>query len=567
MTDWDLTVDAVVVGSGAGALSGALAARARGLDVLVVEKSDFIGGSTGISGGMVWIPDNALMRADGVADSEADALAYFDAVVGDVGPASSIERRQAFIREGNRMIGLWQSLGIPLRRADGYPDYYSDEPGGSVRGRNLEVDLFDIDELGPWKSKIQAGMFAGLGLIGYSTELSKMMYFNRSVRALVVAARVQVRTWSAKVRKKPVVANGGSLVGRLLQSALGQGAQIWTESAVKELIVDDGAIVGLVVSKNGKDLRIGARHGVLLAAGGFSYNDDMRGRFGGDKATSSAFSMAAGGDTGEVLEMAMALGAATDLMDEAIWVPIMRMPDGSAPPRYKSRTVMAFGRARWRPGSILVDGSGRRYANESMSYRELGQLMYARDKQVKAIPSWLLFDDSFRRRCVFGPVPGRLPEQWIEDGYVKRSHSLAQLAADCGIDAEQLQSTVLQFNEFARTGIDADFHRGETAYDRYMGDPRTRPNNCLAPIARPPFYATAIYPGDVGTFGGLLTDEHARVLRDGGEPIPGLYAAGNITASVAGRGYFGAGGSIGPACAFGFIAMEHIADRAASERV
>jgi 3-oxosteroid 1-dehydrogenase len=561
MPDWDYTTDAVVVGSGGGGLCGALVARDRGLDVLVLEKAAHIGGSTGMSGGLVWIPNNPLMRAAGVSDSEEDALAYLDAVAGDAGPASSPERRRALVTEGPRLVAFLQGLGLPFRRADGYPDYHSDLPGGSQQGRNIETLIFDTHELGSWQEKIYAGMFAGIGLVGYGTELSDMLYYSRSLRAFLIAARVQGRSWAARLQGKALVANGGALAGRLLMQALGMGAEIWTESPLQGLVVEDGAIAGVVVRKDGHDLRVAARYGVLLAAGGFSRNDDMRARYGGDKATSSTQSMANAGDTGEVLTMAMALGAATDLMDEAIWVPVMRFPDGSAA-RYPARQMGAFSRSRWRAGSIIVDASGQRFANESMSYRELGQLMFARDREVKAIPSWLLFDDRFRRQCTYGARPGRMPEQWITDGFVVRAVNLDELAARCGIHADGLKSTIDKFNEYAGTGIDLDFRRGDSAYDRYMGDPRHRPNPCLAPLRQPPFYAVAVYPGDVGTFGGLVTDDRARVTREDGQPIPGLYATGNITAAVCGRGYLAAGGSIGPACTFGFVGMNDIADRA-----
>lgn len=566
MSGWDFTTDALVVGSGGAGLSAALAARSRNLDVLVLEKSPYVGGSTGMSGGLVWIANNPFMRDDAEPETPEKALAYVAAVAGDVSAASSVARRAALIAEGSRMIEMWQGLGIALRRADGYPDYHSDAPGGSKRGRNLEALLFDIHELGQWEGKVQAGMFAGLGLVGYGTELAQMLYYNQSAKALLTAARVQTRTWVTRWRKKALVANGGALVGRMLRAALDLGAQIWTDSSVVDLIVENGRVAGVVAQKDNRTYRIAARHGVLLAAGGFSRNDGMRAQYGGNMARSAAWSMAHLGDTGEILEMAVAIGAATDLMDEAIWVPVMRLPDGTVPP-YTAREMGAFSRARWRAGSILVDAAGQRFANESMSYRELGQMMFARNRETAAIPSWLIFDDRLRRRCLFGALPGRMPEQWIDSGFVTRRNTLHELAAACGIDADGLQSTVQRFNEFARTGIDADFHRGESAYDRYMGDPVRRANNCLATIARPPFYATAIYPGDVGTFGGLLTDEYSRSLDSSGRPIAGLYAAGNITAPVVGRGYLGAGGSIGPACTFGFIAMNHIADQAGAAGV
>ncbi|MFI5046314.1 MAG: FAD-dependent oxidoreductase [Acidimicrobiia bacterium] len=561
MPDWDVTTDAVVVGSGGGGLVAALVARTRGLDVLVVEKDALIGGSTAMSGGGVWIPNNPVMRAAGATDSEQAALAHFDAVVGDVGPGSSFERRESFVTNGPRMVEFLQDHGVPFRYADGYADYYPDAPGGSARGRTIEAHPFDARRLGRMRAKLRPGMSTGLGLIGFGTELTKMSYYNRSVGRLVLAARVWLRTQVHKLRREAMVGNGGALVGRLLHEAVDAGAQVWTEAPLEELVVEDGRVVGVVVEHDGKQHRIGARHGVLLAAGGFSRNNEMRSEYGGTHARSAAWSISNPGDTGEVLRMAMSLGAETSLLDEAFWLPNHCLPDGTLP-RYPSRQTSAFNRARWRPGSIMVDASGQRFANESMSYMELGQIMFDRG----AVPSWLIFDDAFRKRCLFGVLPGRLPEQWISDGYVTRAGSLDELAAACGVDAAGLAATVDRFNGFARSGVDADFHRGESEYDRFMGDPRHKPNNCLAPIGRAPFYAVAVYPCDVGTCGGLVTDGRARVLAsDSQHPIPGLYATGNTTASVMGRHYLGAGGSIGHTCTFGFVAMNDIADRAAAE--
>lgn len=557
MSDWDVATDVVVVGSGGGALVGALVARTRGLDVLVVEKDALIGGSTAMSGGGVWIPDNPVMRAAGSFDSPEDALAHFAAVVGDVGPASSPERRAAFVEQGPKMVAFLQAQGIPFRYADGYADYYPDAPGGRARGRTIEAHPFDAKGLGPLQPKLRPGMSAGLGLIGFGTELTQMSYFNRSIDRLVLAARVWLRTQISKLRGEALVGNGGALVGRVLHLATQRGVQVWTEAPLRDLVVEDGRVVGAVVDHDGLAVRVEARRGVLLAAGGFSRNDEMRDEYGGKHARSAKWSISNPGDTGEVLQMAMALGAATDLLDEAFWLPNHCLPDGTLP-RYPSRQTSAFNRARWRPGSILVDESGRRFANESMSYMELGQLMFDRG----AVPSWLVFDDAFRRRCLFGVVPGRLPEQWVDDGYVLRAGSLAELAVACGVDASGLAATVERFNGFARGGVDADFHRGESAYDGFMGDPTLQPNNCLATIERAPFYAVAVYPCDVGTCGGLVTDGSARVLSTDGVPIEGLYATGNTTASVMGRHYLGAGGSIGHTCTFGYIAGNDLADRA-----
>jgi 3-oxosteroid 1-dehydrogenase len=561
--DWDVTTDTVIVGSGGGALCGALVARARGLDVFVLEKTELIGGSTAMSGGGVWVPNSPVMRAHDVPDSEADALAYLDAVVGDAGPASSPERRRAFIENAPRMMAFLQEQGIVFEHSEGYVDYYGDYPGANLRSRTHEAVPFDTNTLGPWKSKLRPGQTAALGLVGSSPELTSMSFYNTNFHGALVGARVLSRTARGKLKGQALVANGAGLVGAMLRRALENGAQVWTEAPVTELVLEDGAVIGVVARREGTERRVRARHGVLLAAGGFARNEELRARYSAESVRTARWSGANPGDTGEVLQMAMAIGAATDLLDAAIWLPMQRMSDGSPPsPTYPIRRVAAFSRARWRPGTIIVDSSGRRYANESTNYMEFGKAILARHREVSAIPSWLIFDDAFRRRSLFGVVPGRLPEQWVTDGFVRRDPSAAGLAGQIGIDPEVLKASLEQFNSFARAGVDADFHRGESPYDRFMGDPGNRPNRCLAPLERAPYYAAAIYPSDIGTCGGVLTDERARVLDTRGEPIPGLYGTGNVTAGVMGRGYAGAGASIGPTCTFGFVAVNDMAARA-----
>ncbi len=556
MAGWDLVTDAVVVGSGGGGLCAAVTARARGLDVLVVEKTDLVGGSTAMSGGAVWIPNNPLMEGD----SDEQALEYLDAVLGDAGPASSPARRRAYVHNGRRMVAFLQGQGVPFRWADGYADYYCDAPGGSRRGRTIEALPFDTAQLGSWADRLRQGMTASVGLVGFGTELTAMSYYNHSLTGALTGARVVARTVAGRLAGRRLVANGTALVARLLHRALQTGAAVWTDAPVRDLVMEGGTVVGVVVQRAGRSVRVGARHGVVLAAGGFSRSETMRARYGGAQATTAKWSRANPGDTGEVVELATRLGAATGLMDEAIWLPMPCLPDGSPPP-YPARQLatVAF-RARWRPGTIIVDATGQRYVNEALAYMELGQLMFARDRQVRTVPSWIVFDDRFRRRCLFGVLPGRLPEQWVRDGFVKRGRELGELAGQCGIDPAGLEAAVKRFNGFAHSGEDRDFHRGASAYDRFMGDPGNRPNPCLAPLERSPFYAIALYPTDVGTCGGVLTDEHARVVDTARKPIAGLYATGNSTASVMGRCYPGAGASVGPTCTFGFVAMNHIAD-------
>jgi 3-oxosteroid 1-dehydrogenase len=326
---------------------------------------------------------------------------------------------------------------------------------------------------------------------------------------------------------------------------------IWTETPFLDLITQDGRIVGATVRRDGCAVRIGARRGVLLSSGGFSHNAAMRRQYGHDP-NDGAWTSANPGDTGEVLETVIGHGAAADLMDDAWWVPTILGPDDKRLMIIPERT---------RPGSIVVDASGRRYFNEAVSYMEAGRQMYKHQRETGGgVPSWLVIDARHRSRYLFGTMPpGWTPKKWIADGYLKRSDTLAGLAEQCGMDPATLTATVQRFNEFASSGVDADFHRGEGAHERYQGDPRHKPNPCLGPLDKSPFYAIHLYPGDVGTSGGLLCNEHSQVLTADGDVIPGLYAAGNVTASVMGRTYPGAGASIGASTVFSFVAARHAA--------
>lgn len=556
MTDWDHSTDFLVVGSGAG-VTGAIRARALGKDVLVVEKTDRFGGSTCMSGGVMWLPDNPLMRREGVPDSADAALTYFATVVGDAGPASSTARRKAYVRAGAEMVDFLESEGLELRRCEGYSDYYSGVrgcEGGSARGRSIEAKAFDRKLLGTWQDRIRPGFSGGLAV--YTGEASRLMLM-RTRAGLTVLARVGLRTALGRLRRQRLVTNGVALSARLLQILLRQDATVWLESALSDLVVEDGRVVGAVVHRGGRDLRVRARDGVLLAAGGFARNKEMREEHSGGRPTSDRWTSANPGDTGEVIRIAMAHGAATDMLDEAWWMPSWIMPDGTPNMCMSERT---------RPGSIVVDAEGRRYFNEAVAYQEAGQQMYAHDREVGgAVPSWLVVDSRHRGHYPFGmSPPGRTPKEWITSGAMKRADSLEDLAAQCGIDAGGLLKTVERFNTFAERGVDEDFHRGEGDHERFYGDPTHAPNPCLGPVAKPPFYAVALYPGDIGTSGGILCDEFARVLDTEGNPVDGLYATGNCTASVMGRKYLGAGASIAASAVFGHVAANHAS---ATERV
>jgi 3-oxosteroid 1-dehydrogenase len=553
MVNWDKSVDLLIAGSGGGGMVAALAALDSGIEPLVVEKQELVGGATGMSGGMVWLPNNPLMQAEGVLDSHEDGMAYFDDVVGDIGEPSSPARREAFLTAGNEMIDFLVGKGVRLTRCPGYTDYYPNHKGGNTAGRSVEGIPYNAAALGDWSDKLQRmDKNWNRGFVVKTSELVIVQYFNRSPRAFALAVRVFLRTRLARLLGRDVLTNGASLIGQMLKVLIDHGEPpVWTNTAMDDLIVEDGRVVGARLIRDGAPINVQARKGVLLAAGGFSRNADMRRRYSGDQPNEAKWSVSNPGDTGEVLQTAMRLGAKTDLLDEAWWLPSVFVAD----PRAR-----AVGSGRQRPGAIYVDGTGRRFCNESNSYVEVGKAMYAN----KAVPCWQIFDEGYVRRYVSSANPfekRRLPEEVIEQGSVLRAETIADLARQIDVPADALENTVKRFNEFAAKGQDPDFGRGQSAYNICLGDPGYKPNAALGPIDRAPFYAARVFPADVGTCGGVVTNEHAQVLDEQDRVIDGLYATGNITATVMGRNYLGAGGSIAYTMIFGYIAARHAAGK------
>jgi 3-oxosteroid 1-dehydrogenase len=534
----------------------ALAALDSGIEPLVVEKQALVGGSTGLSGGMVWLPNNPLMRADGIADSHGDGLAYLAAVVGDIGAPSSPARREMFLTAGYEMITFLLRKGVRLVRCAGWSDYYPNHKGGNEVGRAVEGIPFDAAELGYWSDKLQPAMAKNFGFVVMTNELRSVQYFNRAPRAFAVALRVFARTTAARIRRREILTNGASLIGQMLKILIDLGGgepPVWTNAAMEDLVVEDGRVVGARISRDGSTLAIEARKGVLLAAGGFGHNADMRRRYSGSQPNEAQWSIANAGDTGEVLQTAIRLGAKTDLLDEAWWLPSVLIANGG-------RAAASLGSGRQRPGAIYVDSTGRRFCNESNSYVEVGKAMYAN----KAVPCWMIFDKGYVVRYVSGANPlrkRRLPDELIERGAVVRGATISDLARQIGVPADELERTIARFNGFAAKGLDPDFGRGQSAYNDCLGDPGYRPNAAVGPLDRAPYYATRVFPADVGTCGGVITNEHAQVLDHNDRVIDGLYATGNTTATVMGRTYLGAGGSIANTMVFGYVAARHAAGR------
>ncbi|MDA8048168.1 MAG: FAD-binding protein [Actinomycetota bacterium] len=548
VSNWDESFDLVIVGSGGGGLVAGLAAADAGLRPVILEKQGIVGGSTAMSGGIIWLPNNPLMKADGVEDSFEDGLAYLEAVVGDIGPASSLERREMFLSAGSDMIQLLLDKGLRLVRCPGYSDYYPNHKGGNADGRSLEGVPFDLRELGEWHDKLPPAFSSYYGLVFKTNEIRLLPYFNRAPAAFAVAARSWLRTKLARARHQELVANGASLVGQLLKAVLANRIPLWLNATFDDLVVEEGAVTGVRIMRDGSPVFIQARKGVLLSAGGFSRSAEMRREYSGHQPNEAQWSLSNPGDTGEVLSAAMRLGARVDLMDEAIWNP-------NPAPEFGLSSIAL---ARSRPGAILVNQAGLRFCNEANDYIEVGRAMYAND----AVPAWLIFDDGYRRRyrnTAKDYLPTKFPQEWLDRGLLKKADSLGSLAQAIGVDPGALTATVKRFNDKAALGLDPEFGRGQSAFNLCWGDPGYKPNGALGPLDRAPFYATKIFPGDVGTCGGAVTNEYAQVLKEDFSPIPGLYATGNTTATLMGRRYPGAGASIANTTVFGYVAARHAA--------
>ena len=551
MAAFDETFDFVVAGSGGGSMCAGLVMGAAGKRVLILEKTALIGGATARSGGVMWIPNNLFMKRDGAEDSFEQAMTYLDSVVGDHNdtPGATRERRITYVREAPRMIEFLVSQGIRLKRVTPWPDYYDDRPGGSKSGRTVLAELFDANELGPWKARLRPGM---VDVAAYVDEGMFLRVFKVSWAAKATLLKIGLRTAFTRLIGKHYLNSGAALQGRMLQAALKAGVELRTEAPVEGLIVEDGAVKGVVTVKNGKPWRVGARLGVLVNAGGFARNQAMRDQY--QPGTSAAWSNVPEGDTGEMIQEMMRLGAAIGQMEEMVGYQ-STIPPGTedAPIKPGMQSALAS------PHAILIDQSGVRYQNEGGSYMAFCKGMLERNKTAPAVPSWGIFDGQYARKYYIpGSMPGtKTPQRWFDEGYYRQADSLEALAGLINVDPAVLKATVDRYNGFVAKNRDEDFHRGERDYDRWLGDPAHTPSQTLGTLAEGPFYAIPVVPGDVGTYGGVVTDVDARVLRADGSPIEGLYATGVSTAGVMGRAYPGAGCSVGPAFTFGFVAANH----------
>ena len=550
----DETFDFIIVGSGGGSMCAALLMKSVGKEPLILEKTELFGGTTARSGGVMWIPNNRFMAPAGVDDSPDKAMQYMDAVIGDdpTAPGASRARRQTYVTEAPKMLDFLVSQGIKLRRYGYWPDYYDEMPGGSAPGRAVVADLFNANELGEHKKLLRPNFMQVPAML---EEAMPVGHYKTTWKGKRMMVKIGLRAAWAKITGKHWVTAGNALQGRMFQAAIKAKVDMRNKAAVKRLIQDgDGKVTGVVAEIDGKEHNFYARDGVLVNAGGFAHNKAMRAKY--QPEVSTEWTNTQPGDTGEMILEMMRIGAAIAQMNEMVGNQMTFPPDNNS-----GVQVVVQGDAA-NPHSIVVDQSGTRYMREAGSYMKFCQDMIARHKISPAIPSWIVFDSQYLPKYMLaGSMPGRhKPKSWLESGFLKTADTLEDLAKICEMDAGNLRASIERFNGFARTGKDEDFHRGDRNYDRFLGDPAHKPSPNLGSLEKPPYYAYKVYPGDVGTYGGVVTDTNARVLREDGSVIPGLYATGVSTASVMGRAYPGAGASVGPSFTWGFVAAKHAAN-------
>jgi 3-oxosteroid 1-dehydrogenase len=546
------TYDVVVVGAGGAGMTAALAAAEHGLDTVLIEKSAYFGGSTARSGGGVWIPGNAALKAAGQVDpNDRQASSdYLQAIVGDEVPK---ERRETFLDRGPEVIDfLLEKTPVKLTWVPDYSDYLPEQPGGRPAGRSVEPIPMDCRFLGEELDRLHPPYTkAPANLIVTQADFRKISLGLRTWKGPVTMMLVMLRRILSLLRGKRMYAMGNAIAIGLRQGLVDAGVPVEYDTSLEELLVEDGRVTGVVVSHQGQRRTIRARRGVILGSGGFEANLELREKYL-PSPTDAGWTTGASSNTGAGHLAGIAIGADTDLMDDAWWGPTIPLP---------GRSWFALAE-RNLPGSIIVNGAGRRYMNEALPYVEATHEMYAGQATgVSHVPSWLVCDQRYRNRYLFAGLGPRqpFPGRWLKAGVVVKAGSMEELADRIEVPADALRTTVERFNGFAASGVDEDFHRGESAYDRYYSDPTVKPNPSLHVIDQAPFYAVKIVPGDLGTKGGLVTDEHARVLRADGSPIPGLYAAGNVSSAVMGNTYAGPGATIGPAIVFGYLAAEDLA--------
>ncbi|MCB1614794.1 MAG: FAD-binding protein [Pseudomonadales bacterium] len=567
--EWNHECQVVVVGSGNGGMTAALTSFESGVkDIILIEKSSRYGGSSSLSGGGVWIPCNHYALAAGAKDSKAEALNYLKQTIPDNVPE---ELLKIYLDKGPEMLEfLHQKTRVRYESLAMYPDYYTSLEGAKEGHRSLEPEPLMISELGDdWKNLQQTHHMMYLFDRIAFTQKEAHLLVTRGKGWIGLTTRliwdyITDIGWRFKSRRSRRITNGCAGIARLRLSMADRNIPLWLNTSLESLITSDsGEVIGITAIQAGKKLSIRATEGVILAAGGFEASQKMREQFL-PKPTNSQWSAGCKTNTGDAHNAAMAIGASTRQMDGAWWCTTFNTP-GEPLPRL---AIME----KSLPGSCVVNNQGKRIANESQNYMAYQlEFFKAHSEQFPCVPAWFVFDRRFREKYIVGPLLDTqskpdfmIPQSWYSSGFLHKAKTIEELAKSTGINEEGLKDTINKMNKYAEKGVDEDFNRGGTAYDRYYGDETVKPNPCLAPLSKPPFYAMRIEPGDFGTQGGMEIDENARVLDLEGKPIHGLYAIGNCSAAVLPT-YPGPGSTLGPAMTFGYLAAKDIARRATNK--
>ena len=530
---WDLEVDVAVLGSGASATTAAILAADNGAEVALLERAEVVGGTTALSGGVLWVPNNPHMAEAGIEDSREDALAYLNSLSLGMMDGELVE---TLIDTGPEMLRyMEENTPVSLHVFEGYPDYHPENPGGKPEGgRSLDNDLFPFEELGPWADRVNHQPDA----VFFPATMLEID--SRQVEGIpedVMETR----------RARDMRSTGQALAGSLIKGCLDREIPLHTATRARELVLDENdAVVGVRAERDGADYYVKARKAVVIASGGFEWNEDLVKAFLRGPMTAPTSTPE---NEGDGLLMAMGAGAALGNMSEAWWIPGIHVPGDEMRGRTFARLILA---ERTWPRSIIVNRYGKRFMNEAANYNAVGHAFHTFDPNTFEfinLPAWLVVDSRYQPPIARHPVGPDAPD-WI-----RRAGTLAELAAEIGVDAAGLEETVARFNEGVARGEDPDFNRGVSAYDSYNGDRwQEAPFTTLGPIDTPPYYAARIESGALGTKGGPKTNAKAQVLRATGGVIPGLYAVGNAMAGVTAMVYGGAGGTLGPGMTFGYIA-------------
>jgi succinate dehydrogenase/fumarate reductase flavoprotein subunit len=549
--------DVLVVGAGAAGLAAAVTAARKGLKVIIAEKAPYFGGTSAVSGGWVWVPCSAQAREAGVIDDPDKVRTYLR---GEMGQRYSAAHIDAYLEMAPRALDFFaRESDLIFELGPLYADYHPEAAGGMAGGRALVAMPYDGRRLGReidrLKPPVPETTFLGMA-VGSGKELKHFFNVTRSVVSAAYVAMLLARFFRDKLvyGRGMRLTNGNALVARLARTAFALGVELRTGAPALRLLGDSAGVTGAVVAENGSEIEIHARRGVILTAGGFAHDIEMRKRlYPHVKAGSSHSSAVDPHVTGDTFRMVRDVGGeiVDDFENAAAWVPLSLVPRSGGGTGLFPHFI-----DRAKPGVIAVTRAGRRFVNEAVSYHDFVQALQAATPQGAEADCWLIADHATIRKYGLGhvkPFPVPLGPA-LRSGYLKRGTTLAELARACGIEPAAFEATVERYNATAQVGGDPEFGRGSTAYNRFLGDATHAPNPCVGPIRKGPFYAIRVVAGDLGTFAGIRTDEAARVLTSVGEIIPGLYAAGNDAASIMAGTYPGAGITLGPAITFGHIA-------------